>query len=234
MTETDLFNIIYSCRSMRRLKPDPVPLSLIYKVIEAGTQGPSGGGVQAWRFVVVTDARLKERIAEVYRRGWRAAEAGYAQAGLTPENDKNVRAAAALAAHLADAPVLLVPCLRARKSHAARLAGPDRETFLRILGGSIYPAVQNVLLACRAVGLGASLTTITTLFEAEMHDILGLPDFITTYALIPIGYPHGRFGPVRRRPVEAVTWLNRYGTAFPKPASADDAPETAALRKDGA
>ena len=192
MTETDLFNIIYSCRSMRRLKPDPVPLWLIYKVIEAGTQGPSGGGVQAWRFVVVTEQALKERIAEVYQRGWRAAEATYAK------------------------------------------AGPDRETLLRILGGSIYPAVQNVLLACRALGLGASLTTITTLFETEMHDILGLPDFVTTYALIPVGYPHGRFGPVSRRPVEEVAWLNRYGTAFPKPESADDAQETAALPGDGA
>ena len=105
MSETALFNVMYSYRSMRRLKPDPVPLSLIY------------------------------------------------------------------------------------------------ETFLRVLDGSIYPAVQNVLLACRALGLGASLTTITTLFEAEMHDILGLPDFVTTYALTPIGYPQGRFGPVRRRPV---------------------------------
>ena len=230
----DVFDVMYSCRSMRRLKPDPVPLPLIYKVIEAGTQGPSGGGVQAWRFVVVTERSLKERIAEVYRRGWRMAEASYAKAGLTPENNKNVRAAAYLAAHLAEAPVLLIPCLRARKSHAARLAGPDRETFLRVLGGSIYPAVQNVLLACRALGLGASLTTITTLFEAEMHDILGLPDFLTTYALIPIGYPQGRFGPVRRRPVEEVTWLNRYGTAFPKPESADDAQDPATLPADGA
>lgn len=217
MADTDLFDIMYSCRSMRRLKPDPVPLELIYKIIEAGTQGPSGGGVQAWRFVVVTEQRLKEHIAEVYQRGWRTAEANYAKAGLTRENNKNVRAAAYLAEHVAAAPVLLIPCLRTRKSHAGRLDGPDRETFLRILGASIYPAVQNVLLACRALGLGASLTTITTLYEAEMRDILDLPDFVTTYALIPIGYPQGRFGSVRRRSVEEVTWLNRYGRAFPKP-----------------
>lgn len=138
MSETALFNVMYSYRSMRRLKPDPIPLSLIY------------------------------------------------------------------------------------------------ETFLRVLDGSIYPAVQKVLLACRALGLGASLTTITTLFEAEMHNILGLPDFLTTYALIPIGYPQGRFGPVRHRPVEEVTWLNRYGTAFPKPESADDAQDLASLPADGA
>jgi len=217
MADTDLFDIMYSCRSMRRLKPDPVPLELIYKVIEAGTQGPSGGGVQAWRFVVVTEAQQKGQIAELYQRGWRAAEATYAKAGLTPENSKNVRAAAYLAEHLAEAPVLLIPCLRSRKSHKERLEGPDRDTFLRILGGSIYPAVQNMLLACRALGLGASFTTITTLAEDEMRKILDLPDFITTQALIPIGYPKGKFGPVTRRPVEEVTWLNRYGEVFPKP-----------------
>ena len=217
MADTDLFDIMYSCRSMRRLKPDPVPLELIYKVIEAGTQGPSGGGVQAWRFVVVTEAQQKGQIAELYQRGWRAAEATYAKAGLTPENSKNVRAAAYLAEHLAEVPVLLIPCLRSRKSHKERLEGPDRDTFLRILGGSIYPAVQNMLLACRALGLGASFTTITTLAEDEMRKILDLPDFITTQALIPIGYPKGKFGPVTRRPVEEVTWLNRYGEVFPKP-----------------
>lgn len=217
MADTDLFDIMYSCRSMRRLKPDPVPLELIYKVIEAGTQGPSGGGVQAWRFVVVTEAKQKGQIAELYQRGWRAAEATYAKAGLTPENSKNVRAAAYLAEHLAEAPVLLIPCLRSRKSHQERLKGPDRDTFLRILGGSIYPAVQNMLLACRAFGLGASLTTITTLAEDEMRKILDLPEFITTQALIPIGYPKGKFGPVTRRPVEEVTWLNSYGEVFPKP-----------------
>ncbi len=216
MAETDLFDIMYSCRSMRRLRTDPVPLALIYKVIEAGTQGPSGGGVQAWRFVVVTEQRVKEQIAEIYLRGWRMAETNYAKAGLTPENSKNVRAAAYLAEHLAEAPVLLIPCLRSRKSHEARLNGPNRETFLRILGGSIYPAIQNMLLACRALGLGASLTTITTLYEDEMRKILDLPEFLTTYALIPIGYPKGKFGPVTRRPVEEVTWLNQYGEAFPQ------------------
>jgi len=217
MADTDLFDIMYSCRSMRRLKPDPVPLALIYKVIEAGTQGPSGGGVQAWRFVVVTEAKQKGQIAELYQRGWRAAEVTYAKAGLTPDNSKNVGAAAYLAEHLAEAPVLLIPCLRSRKSHQERLEGPDRDTFLRILGSSIYPAVQNILLACRALGLGASLTTITTLAEDGMRKILDLPDFITTQALIPIGYPKGKFGPVTRRPVEEVTWLNRYGEVFPKP-----------------
>jgi nitroreductase len=85
------------------------------------------------------------------------------------------------------------------------------------MGGSIYPAVQNMLLACRALGLGATLTSVTTLYEEEVKAILGLPDFLSTYAMLPIGYPIGKFGPVTRKPVEEVTWRNRYGTPFSRP-----------------
>ncbi len=217
MAEHELFDIMYTCRSMRRLKPDPVPDALIYRILEAGTQAPSGGGVQAWRFVVVTDPGRKRQIAELYQHGWQIALKQYAAAGLTPESDKNVRAASHLAEHLAEAPVLLAACLRERRLHTARKTGPNAEHFIRIIGGSIYPAVQNILLACRALGLGATLTSVTTQYEADMKRILELPDTITTYALIPIGYPRGRFGPVSRRPVEEVSWRNAYGTPFARP-----------------
>jgi len=112
---------------------------------------------------------------------------------------------------------LLFACLRARRIHAERLAAANATNFLRIIGGSIYPAVQNILLACRALGLGATLTSITTQYEDEVKAILGLPEQITTYALIPIGYPMGHFGPVTRVPVEQVTWHNRYDTPYRKP-----------------
>jgi len=217
MADNDVFHILYTCRSMRRLKPDPVPDELIYKVLDAGIRAPSGGGVQAWRFVVVTAPELKSQIAKVYQRGWRIAEKRYAEAGASLTEDKNMRAAAYLAEHLAEVPVLLFACLRARRIHAERLVAPNAANFLRIMGGSIYPAVQNILLACRALGLGATLTSVTTQYEAEVKAILGLPEYITTYAMIPIGYPMGRFGPVRRVPVEQITWRNRYGTPFTKP-----------------
>lgn len=212
---TDIFHIMSTCRSMRRLKPDPVPEELIYQILEAGIHAPSGGGVQAWRFVVVTDPEIKMQIAEVYRRGWRIAERQYLEAGA--ELDGNMRAAAYLAEHLHEAPVHLFACLRARKIHQQRLAGPNAVNFARIMGGSIYPAVQNMLLACRALGLGATLTSVTCQYEAKIRTILGLPDFLSTYALLPIGYPIGKFGPVTRTPVEQVTWFNQYGTPFPKP-----------------
>jgi nitroreductase len=213
---TDVFHILYTCRSMRRLKPDPVPDELIYKVLDAGIRAPSGGGVQAWRFVVVTDTEIKKKIAEIYLRGWRIAEQRYVEAGASLETDGNMRAARYLAEHIAEAPVLLFACLRARKIHQERLASPNAANFVRIMGGSIYPAVQNILLACRALGLGATLTSITTQYEEEVREILGLPDFLSTYAMIPIGYPMGKFGPVTRAPVEQVTWRNQYGIPFNK------------------
>ncbi len=216
---TDVFHIMSTCRSMRRLKPDPVPEELIYQILDAGIHAPSGGGVQAWRFVVVTDPEIKMQIAEVYRRGWRIAERQYLEAGA--ELDGNMRAAAYLAEHLHEAPVHMFACLRARKIHQQRLAGPNAVNFARIMGGSIYPAVQNMLLACRALGLGATLTSVTCQYEAEIRTILSLPDFLSTYALLPIGYPVGKFGPVTRTPVEQVTWFNQYGTPFPKPGTSE-------------
>src|SRR5262245_16815029 len=156
MTDNDVFHIMYTCRSMRRLKPDPVPDELIYQVLDAGIRAPSGGGVQAWRFVVVTEAEIKRQIAEIYQRGWRIAEKQYAEAGASLSEDKNMRAAAYLAEHMAEAPVLLFACLRARRIHAQRLAAPNAANFLRIMGGSIYPAVQNILTRLSGPGLGSN------------------------------------------------------------------------------
>ena len=219
MADIDFFDIVYTCRSMRRLKPDPVPDELIYKVLDAGIQGPSGGGTQAWRFVVVTEPELKRQIAAVYQRGWQPVLKSYAAAGLNIAEDKNVRAATYLADHLAEAPVLLFACLRMRRSHAERLAGPNALNFARIMGGSIYPAVQNMLLACRALGLGATLTGVTSQapYEDEVKSLLGLPASISTYGMLVIGYPKGKFGPVTRIPVEKVAWHNRYDMPFEKP-----------------
>ena len=213
MADTDLFHVMYTCRSMRRLKPDPVPDEIIYKILDAGIHAPSGGGVQAWRFLVVTDPDIKQQIAEIYRRGWDIAEKRYLAAGA--KMDGNMRAARYLADHMAEVPVMLFACLRTRKLHQQRLAGPNAIDFARLLGGSIYPAVQNILLACRALGLGATLTGVTCQYEDEVRQILSLPDSVTTYGMITMGYPMGKFGSVSRVPVEQVTWKNRYGTPFP-------------------
>jgi nitroreductase len=110
-------------------------------------------------------------------------------------------AAEYLAAHIHEAPVWIVPCLEGRN--------PTRTS-----GSSIYPAVQNMLLGARAFGLGATLTTLYLQFEKEAEAVLGPPPGFHSYALLPIGYPMGRFGPVRRVPLANVVYEDRWGQSY--------------------
>ena len=217
MAERELFDVIFSTRSMRRLRSDPVPDEIIYKILDAGIRAPSGGNTQHWRFVVVKDPQVKQQVQQIYQKGWSEVQAMYRNrtAPAHMEEGKFRRlldTAAHLAAHLAEAPVLLFACLKERPMPpqlAAKLA--------RLSGSSIYPAVQNMLLACRALGLGATLTTVCSLYDDELRAVLHLPSDISTYALLPIGYPLGKFGPVKRMAVEEVTCVDRWGTAFTRP-----------------
>ena len=216
MAQHELFDIMASTRSMRRLKPDPVPDALIYQILDAGIRAPSGTNTQNWRFVVVKDPDIKKQVAAVYQKGWAQVETTYAdRPGPEHMEDTKFRrlisAAAYLAQNMAEVPVLLFACLKERPMPpelAARLA--------RLSGSSIYPAVQNMLLACRALGLGATLTTVASLHEEEIRAVLKLPEDISTYALLPIGYPMGRFGPVTRVPAEEVTCVDQWGTPLKK------------------
>ena len=200
----DLFDIMRTTRSMRRLKPDPVPDELIRKILEAGTCAPSGGNMQRWRFLVVKDPEVKRTVGGYYKRAWNEIvspryRSGEPAPGISPERfARMLDAAQYLADHIHEAPVWIVPCM----------GGP---TPTRTSGSSIYPAVQNMLLAARALGLGATLTTLYLAFEKEVDAALGLPDDVHTYALLPIGYPKGRFGPVRRVPLADVVYEDRWG-----------------------
>ena len=223
--EPGLFEIMYSLRSMRRLKTDPVPDELIWKVLDAAVRAPSGGNVQPWRFLVVRDAETKRFIQERYKRGWdryvvanmkAAAEAAVPMTEQeTAARTKMVAAASHLAEHLHEAPVLLVVCLAPRRMELP----PDPESqppSPAALYASIFPAVQNVLLACRAYGLGATLTTLHLLYEPAIKARLGIPAEIETVAMLPIGWPVGGFGPVTRAPVETVTYWDTWGAARPR------------------
>ena len=125
--------------------------------------------------------------------------------------------------HLGDAPVLLVPCLHQRDLPARDALAPawrqhhdDERTYLdRIRGASIYPAVQNIILACRGLGLGTVITTNHLRIEAEFKAMLDIPDQVDTFALMPIGWPQGRFGPVNRRPLSEVAHADRWSNAWP-------------------
>lgn len=218
--EPGLFEIMYSLRSMRRLKPDPVPDELVWKLLDAAIRAPSGGNTQPWRFLVIRDAETKRFIQERYRRGWDR----YVQANLKAAAEaavpmteaeaaaraKMIGAATHLADHLHEAPVLLLVCMQPRKMDLP----PDPESqppSPAALYASIFPAVQNILLACRAHGLGATLTTLHLLYERTIKSKLGIPDEIDTVALIPIGWPVGKFGPTSRAPVETLTYWDTWG-----------------------
>jgi nitroreductase len=204
---SDLFEIIRTTRSMRRLKPDPVPAALITQILAAGTSAPSGGNMQPWRFLVIRDPAVKVQVAQWYRRAWHEIvgpryRAGTPAPGSSPQRFQRMLAAAEhLADHLHEAPVWIVPCLQGG-------------THTRTSGSSIYPAVQNMLLAARALGLGATLTTLYLLFENDAEAALGLPADTHSYAILPIGYPVGNFGPVARTPLEDVVFADRWGTRW--------------------
>jgi nitroreductase len=189
---------------MRRLKPDPVPNEFIRKILEAGVCAPSGGNMQRSCFLVVRDPKVKETVGAYYKRAWDEQVAsryrsGEPAPGTSRERfEKMLGAAEHLANHIHEAPVWIVPCL-------------EGGTPTRTSGSSIYPAVQNMLLAARALDLGATLTTLYLNFEKEAEAALGLPLNVHSYALLPIGYPIGRLGPVRRVPLSEVVFGDQWG-----------------------
>jgi nitroreductase len=210
-SELALFDAIFTTRAMRRLKPDPIPDDLIRKVIEAGLCAPSGGDVQHWRFIVVKDARIKLRLQVLYKRAFDDVIQRYRANPPPPgktlaQKNRMLAAVEYLTDHFHEAPVLIVCCLLDDFSKKLGLE--------KMSGASIYPAVQNMLLAARALGLGATLTTRHLIYEDEVNKILELPTNAETFAIVPLGYPMGRFGPVSRTPVEEVTFLDRWGAAY--------------------
>lgn len=197
----DVFEAIATQRAMRRLKPDPVPDELIWKIIGAAARAPSGGNIQPWNFVVIRDPEIKRQIAEVYRQGYQYVYSAMGNAAKANETVERIyRSANHLAEHLAEVPVLIMVTLR--------VAGVDK---LSPPGASIFPAVQNLMLAARALGLGTTLTTAHRYREEKVREILGIPDGIETMTLIPVGWPEGRFGVGPRRPIEKVTYWDRWG-----------------------
>src|ERR1700722_5653754 len=224
VTEIGLFDAMYSARALRRLRPDPVPEDVITKVLDAAIRAPSGGNAQNWIFIVVREEAQRRRLAAVYRKASDEVAEIYAARGrpahLTDAQYQRLMAGGSyLWDHIGDAPVLLVPCLKKRDmppSDALPEAVAARyEAHLlhqeKIRGSSIYPAVQNIILACRALGLGTLITTNHILFEDDVRAILGLPDDVFTFALMPIGFPVGKYGPLTRRPVSEVAFADRWG-----------------------
>ena len=204
--DISLFEAIRTQRAIRRFTDDPVPDEVIERILEAAIRAPSGRNMQPWRFIVIRDPDTKQKIGNYYRRACEKAGIGLEPIpGLSKKVNDSVTH---LAFHMGEAPVLILACYEYLNEDAV---GPS--TILT--GSSIYPAVQNLLLAARALGLGTSLTTVHSMFESEIKDLLGIPSNVQTAALIPLGYPspEERFGGSRRRPVGEVTHVDRWSDA---------------------
>ncbi|MFN2376523.1 MAG: nitroreductase family protein [Candidatus Binatia bacterium] len=231
-----LFDIMWTCRAMRRFKPDPVPEELLLQLVDAALHGPSGSNAQNWRFVIVRDRAQKEKVQKIWQKTWGFYLDTFATAGLRPgetpeQREKMKNVATELADHLAEVPALIFVCVAKDELLAKALSSPA--TLVKLVqhfgvagalrmatsgprisgladGSTAYPAVQNMLLAARALGLGAVLTTQHFFVPGEFEAAVGLPSSVTLAAVIPVGFPKGRFGPVRRPDARAVVSWDRY------------------------
>lgn len=224
--------VMRTMRAMRRLRPDPVPTELLEQLVEAATWAPSGSNAQAYSWVVVTDRTKMRSLAGL----WAACFDLYMgtlgslsnETLDTAQFERIRRASAYQRDHFAATAAVIVPCyelrrqrkelVRAWRSVVHELARLDAGGRISLLQGgrragemaeaaSVYPGVQNLLLTARALGLGATITTWHLLLEREFKRVLGVPRSVKTFAVIPVGWPVGNLGPVRRRPgSEAIHW----------------------------
>lgn len=214
-----LFEILSSTRAIRRLKPEPVPLELIRKILDAGTKAPSGLNTQPWEFIVIRDEETKRWFQENYLRvaTERFGELRDWLAGETTADARLLRAVFRQAEHMHEVPVLLLVC--GHRDWPFWIADQERVGTPPPPYGAIFPCVQNILLAARALGLGAAVTTMHRMFEGELEAYLGVPPDVAIVAALPIGFPAGRFGPVRRVPAEDLTHFDRWGERTPRVAA---------------
>jgi nitroreductase len=205
----ELFEVMSTQRAMRRLKPDPVPDSAIRQILSMALYAPSGGNRQSWSFVVVRDPAKRARLGQLYREAWRELVKlpYYAAAAKEPPDSpagKLLASATHLSEHLGEAPVLIFACIALDQGVSPTLT----------TGASIYPAVQNLMLAARELGIGTCLTTIHKFRDAQVKELLGIPEQVETAALIPLGYPRGRFARPARKPVHEVAYADAWGQAL--------------------
>lgn len=205
MPGLSVHDAIFTLRAMRRLKDDPIADEDLCEIVEAATMACSPGNSQAWKFLVVTDQRQKARVADVYRDlGNRIIRDDVLASGKLDEAAEKVyRNAMVLVDNMRHAPALVLCCL-----HGHSEAGEIHQSSYY---GGIYPAIQNLMLAARAKGIGSTLTTLHKAREQAIKDIFDIPEDISTIALIPLGYPAGKWGRPKRKPQAEVTYWNRWG-----------------------
>jgi nitroreductase len=216
MAEMGVYEAMRTLRAVRRLKPDPIPNDVLHRVLEAATWAPTGGNRQPWRIIAVKDREKKNRLGAWYSERWAVFSKGYRSAipADMPEDGKKrmLRTIAAgdyLAQHWGETPVVAIFCFNP-KEMAITDSKLDRPSVVG--GGSVYPAVENLLIACRAEGLGCVLTTLLCAMEPQVKELLAIPEGWGTCAAIPIGYPVGRgHGPIIRHAATEMTYLDSWG-----------------------
>jgi len=212
----DLFEALTTTRAVRRFTAEPVTEDEILQCIRVATQAPSGGNIQPWQFLVVTDPETKRAIGDVYRRAYARYEPALLAVrppARSAEDEeafsRMLRSSRHLAEHMGEAPVMVL-FLMPNISMALRDA--DGELDVGTPFASVYPAVQSFMLAARGLGIGTTLTTVYRIYQDEVRALCGIPERYEIVALVPMGRPRGRFVVGRRRPAEQVTHWNRFGT----------------------
>jgi nitroreductase len=190
---------IFSLRAIRRLKPDPIPDADLRDVLEAAIRAPNGGNTQPWHFVVVKDATQRAQLGTLYHEAWWAKRH---DAGIHRPEDlpRNYQMSMRLANEFGQVPVTILVCATSKGSGAA---------------ASVIPAVQNLLLAARALGIGGTITTLHSVVEERVHALFGIPSTAQVVYCIPLGYPRGRFGPNQRKPLTEVCSFDHWGKGVP-------------------
>ena len=209
MTEKDrarltmpLGEAMFTQRSIRRLRPDPIPIEDIRTIIEAASKAPSGGNTQPARYLVLTDLELIQQFGALYHEAWWAKRRDegkpWTRREEIPAEERVSRGAAQLADEMADAPCIVL-ALTERKGQAS----------------SVLPGVQNLMLAARALGNGSVPTTLHPQVMDRVYDMFGIPATAEFHLCIPLGYPQGNFGPTTRKPTSETTFLDQWGGAVP-------------------
>jgi nitroreductase len=208
-----LLEAMLTQRAVRRVLPDPVDDAVVLKCIELALRAPTGANGQNWEFIVVKDRRIKEKLAKRYRQAWKVYYGAVVRhvAAHDESMAKTARAVQWQVDHFTEVPVLVVACLRLSLREGGVPFALMPHAALAGYWGSIFPSVQNLLLAARAMGLGASLITLPLWSVTSARKVLHLPRSVTPCCVVPLGWPRGRYGPTSRRPVDQVTHLDVYG-----------------------
>jgi nitroreductase len=188
---------MFTQRAIRKLKPDPISDEQLKLVLDAASRAPSGGNFQPARFLVVRDQARILAFGELYREAWWAKRRdgpGWTTIQDIPKTEKGFLAAAQLAEEMGRAPVVILVFAAVRGD----------------LGHSVLPAVQNLLLAARALGIGSTLTTLHDDVMPRVQEMFNVPDSAQFYCCIPLGYPRGRFGTTLRRATSDTTYWDTW------------------------